>query len=177
MSKRSASDPIQSNFDPFLVKTRFHQRAPRSNINSVAHLSVILTHITSHILVYPAMDTATASPQYGEHAQPSSRPSSGYAFLNHSSMTVPNNLPPNADDQLATRYKRRRTRFVASTVSNWITTDILQVRKTRRSLRPPIPVIQSLTRQSVWSSSNWLRWARRKSKYVGHIEMGPATCN
>ncbi|KAK3722396.1 Homeobox protein yox1 [Vermiconidia calcicola] len=33
----------------------------------------------------------------------------GYAFLNHSSATVPHNLPPNVDDKPLARQRRRRT--------------------------------------------------------------------
>jgi hypothetical protein len=34
-----------------------------------------------------------------------------YAFLNHSSSTVPKNLPPKVDDKPLARQKRKRTRY------------------------------------------------------------------
>ena len=40
----------------------------------------------------------------------------GYAFLNHSSATLPHNLPPNVDDKPLARQRRRRTRFVGPVV-------------------------------------------------------------
>lgn len=35
-----------------------------------------------------------------------------YAFLNHSSTTLPHNLPPSVDDKPLARQKRKRTRYI-----------------------------------------------------------------
>lgn len=72
------------------------------------------------------MDVGPARVQNEAHAQQISKPASGYAFLNHSSMTLPNNLPPNVDDKLVARHKRRRTRFVTLQIWTNIQADPLQ---------------------------------------------------
>ena len=52
---------------------------------------------------------------YHEGDQPAAAANSSpenYAFLNHSSSTVPNNLPPKADEKPLARQKRKRTRYM-----------------------------------------------------------------
>ncbi|WPH02586.1 Hypothetical protein R9X50_00545100 [Acrodontium crateriforme] len=44
-----------------------------------------------------------------EAAEAQNRSNPSYAFLNHSTATLPNNLPPNVDDKPLARQKRKRT--------------------------------------------------------------------
>lgn len=45
-------------------------------------------------------------------ARPTQKTSQIYAFLNHSTATVSDNLPPKVDDKSLARQRRRRTRCV-----------------------------------------------------------------
>lgn len=46
-----------------------------------------------------------------------------YPFLNHSSSTLPNNLPPNVDDKPLARQKRKRTRYQIRSDASLLCTD------------------------------------------------------
>lgn len=68
-------------------------------------------------------DTALPHFPLGRY-QPRSQQSANYAFLNHSSATLPNNLPPAVDDKPLARQKRRRTRYALRSVVFCISADI-----------------------------------------------------
>ena len=62
------------------------------------------------VATLPAGATAASATAPQPAAAANSSPEN-YAFLNHSSSTVPNNLPPKVDDKPLARQKRKRTRY------------------------------------------------------------------
>lgn len=60
------------------------------------------------------LPTETGEPGPANSGAPSSP--GHYAFLNHSTSTVPHNLPPKADNKPLVRQKRKRTRYIRRTL-------------------------------------------------------------
>jgi hypothetical protein len=60
----------------------------------------------------PSSSGNAAEPEPSDSTQIRSSPQS-FAFLNHSTTTVSDNLPPSVDDKSLARQRRRRTRYVA----------------------------------------------------------------
>lgn len=100
-----------------------------------------------------------AHPKHRNDSTPRSPPStnrqaisqpSRYAFLNHSTVTVHQNLPPSVDDKPLARQRRRRTRFVfVSHMVEFTGCQLSLVRKTKPSSRRPTTKIRSRTNQHV----------------------------
>lgn len=67
-------------------------------------LCTLLPDHTTHV---DMEGQASSPPHDGEHPAGSSSPP--LPFVNHSTMTLPNNLPPNVDDKPMVRQKRKRT--------------------------------------------------------------------
>lgn len=70
-------------------------------------------HFTTHNTLFAArMDPPTADHE-GDQSGPAATSSPAhFAFLNHSSSTLPNNLPPKVDNKPLARQKRKRTRYI-----------------------------------------------------------------
>jgi len=73
------------------------------------------SHLPQRLLYIAAMELPTT---YHEGDQPGAAINSSpghFAFLNHSSSTLPHNLPPKVDDKPLARQKRKRTRYNQAT--------------------------------------------------------------
>lgn len=120
-----------------------------ANILPRAHRHALL-HTTSR--AFGMDDTVPPHVPAGRY-QPRSQQSANYAFLNHSSATLPNNLPPAVDDKPLARQKRRRTRYALRLeFSSVLLLMCLAVRKIRLSWKRHIFATSSPTRPRDWSS-------------------------
>ena len=68
------------------------------------------THLSLHHIARmdndPIRDEDEKPVEFGDSSP------ANYAFLNHSTTTLPHNLPPDVDDRPLARQKRKRTRYI-----------------------------------------------------------------
>lgn len=119
-----------------------------------------------------AMDGGNPNPMDGQSAAASSSSPASYAFFNHSTSTLPHQLPPNVDDKPLARQKRKRTRYIASMSVRDVALTRDTARKTRLCSRALTTGIQSPIRRRVWRSSETWRWERKKSRYLAQCTSG-----
>ena len=73
------------------------------------------SHLPQRLLYIAAMELPTTYHE-GDQSGAAINSSPGhFAFLNHSSSTLPHNLPPKVDDKPLARQKRKRTRYNQAT--------------------------------------------------------------